>query len=125
MEGRNLDTIRSHRDLVVWQLGMELAVAVYDLVKSFPKSELYGMTSQLTRAAVSVPANIAEGHARTSRKDYAHFVAIARGSLMETETYLMLAARLGYLSEAQAEPTLQLITRISKMLLSLRNKLTQ
>jgi four helix bundle protein len=80
---------------------------------------------QLTRAAASVPANIAEGNARGSRKDYAHFLAVAKGSLMESETFLMLAVRLKYLSPAEAEPVLALITDISKMLTSLRRRLLE
>jgi four helix bundle protein len=81
------------------------------------------MTAQLTRAVASVPANIAEGHARATRKDYANFLAIAKGSLMETETFLMLAVRLGYTSEEQAKPSLSLITEISKMITAIRIKL--
>jgi four helix bundle protein len=115
--------IRSHRDLIVWAKAMDLVVMVYRLCDRFPKSELYRLVSQITRAAASVPANIAEGHARSSRREYAHFVAIAKGSLMETETFLMLAARLGYLTEADVAPALALVTEISKMLTSLRVKL--
>lgn len=81
------------------------------------------MVSQVTRAVASVPANIAEGHARGSRKDYAHFLAVAKGSLMETETFLMLALRLNYLTEDQSRPALTLVTEISKMLTSLRSRL--
>jgi four helix bundle protein len=75
------EAIRSHRDLIVWQKAMDLVVLVYQLCDRFPNSELYRLVSQLTRAAVSVPANIAEGHARATRRDYAHFIAMARGSL--------------------------------------------
>lgn len=96
---------------------------IYDLSKLFPKEETYRMTSQITRSAVSVPANIAEGHARGTAKDYANFLAIAKGSLMETETYVMLAIRLQYITSAQAQPALDLITEVSKMLTSLRSKL--
>jgi four helix bundle protein len=115
--------IRSHRDLVAWQKAMDLAVAVYEISKQFPRQEMYGLTSQITRAAASVPANIAEGHARGSAKDYANFIAVAKGSLMETETFLMLSVRLGYLTDSCAEPVLHLITEISKMLTALRASL--
>ena len=115
--------IESHRDLIVWQKGMDLVVQVYRLTDSFPKSELYRLTSQLTRAAASVPANIAEGHARATAKDYANFLAIAKGSLMETETLLMLACRLGYLGEEASRPVLDTVTEISKMLTVMRNRL--
>lgn len=113
----------SHRDLVVWQKSMDLAVQVYRLTGRFPRSEMYRLTSQVTRAAASVPANIAEGNARGSRRDYANFLAIAKGSLNETETFLILALRLGYLREHELAPTLFLITEIGKMLTALRARL--
>jgi len=103
---------------------MDLAVEVYRLSKTFPKDETYRLTAQITRAVASVPANIAEGHARSSARDFAHFVAIAKGSLMETETFLMLAVRLGYVREEAARPVLELVTEISKMLTSLRTRLS-
>lgn len=115
--------IESHRDLVVWQKAMDLAVNVYKLCSSFPPDERFRLTSQITRAASSVPANIAEGHARATRKDYANFLAIAKGSLMEAETFLTLAVRLQYLSNAQAARAQQLITEISKMITAIRSKL--
>jgi four helix bundle protein len=101
---------------------MDLAVQVYRLSEKFPQSEQYRPTSQITRAVVSVPANIAEGYARSATNDYARFLAIAKGSLMETETFLMLAIRLGYLSNEHVSPTLSEITEISKMLTALRNR---
>lgn len=115
--------IQSHRDLVVWQKAMEMTVEVYRLTEGFPRSEIYGLTSQVRRAAASVPANIAEGQARGTTRDYAHFLSVARGSLMETETFLTLSLRLGYLTEDASASTLALITEISKMLTALRNKL--
>jgi len=115
--------ISSHRDLVVWQRAMDLVVEVYRLSSRFPGDERFRLTSQITRAAASVPANIAEGHARSTAKEYAHFLAIAKGSLMETETFLMLAIRLGYLAEQQATPALAMITQTSKMLTRLRSRL--
>ena len=92
-----MSKIESHRDLLVWQKAMDLAVQIYRLASLFPQNEIYRLTSQITRAAASVPANIAEGHTRGSRKDYAHFLVIAKGSLMETETFLMLSVRLSYI----------------------------
>lgn len=115
--------IRSHRDLVVWQKGMDLVVLVYRIADGFPADERYRLTSQLTRAAASVPANIAEGHARATARDYAHFLTVAFGSLMETETFLMLAVRLGYRDRDAIAPSLALITELSKMIISLRNKI--
>lgn len=115
--------VESHRDLVVWQLGMELVERVYEIARALPDTERYGLVSQMTRAAVSVPANIAEGHARGSRKDYARFISIARGSLMEVETYLMLIPRLGFQPESALQPVLDLLTRVAQMLTSLHNRL--
>jgi four helix bundle protein len=123
MAGEAPKKIESHRDLIVWQKAMDLVVQVYGLTGAFPPSEIYRLVAQVTRAAASVPANIAEGHARSSRKDFANFLAIARGSLMETETFLMLAIRLGYLQGGAAASTLELIVEISKMLTVLRQKL--
>ncbi len=118
-----MDRIQSHRDLIVWQKAMDLTVGIYTLTKRFPKEEAYRLTSQLTRAAASVPANIAEGHARGSANQYSHSLAIAKGSLMETETFLTLAVRLSYLTQDEAQPAHRLITEISKMLTALRGRL--
>ena len=90
--------IRSHRDLVVWQKGIRLVTEVYRLSKRFPREELYGLTSQTRRAVVSVPANIAEGNRRSSTKDYANFLSIAHGSLMEVDTLIEVAVQLEYLA---------------------------
>jgi four helix bundle protein len=118
-------TVRSHKDLDVWQLSMEFVERIYALAKRLPDSERYGLISQMTRAAVSVPANIAEGNARGTRRDYAQFVSIARGSLMEVETYVLLAVRLEYVRQEAVDDLLALVTRISKMLGSLRRRLLQ
>jgi four helix bundle protein len=88
---------RSYKDLVAWQKSMELVTAVYRATTIFPKDELFGITSQLRRAAVSIPSNIAEGQGRLSEKEFRHFLGQARGSLMEVETQLQIAENLGYL----------------------------
>lgn len=120
--------IQSHRDLTVWKLGMEIAEAVYQITREFPKDELYGLTSQLRRAAVSVPANIAEGNARSSTKEYLHMLSVSVGSLAEVETYLELAIRLHYSSPASIHKLEELIGQERRMLRglqrSLRNKLS-
>jgi len=95
--------VRDFRKIKVWQLADGLAVAVYEVSKSFPREEIYGLTSQIRRAASSVPANIVEGASRESTKDYAHFLAIARGSLAETQYFLHLAKRLDYVDDERAE----------------------
>ena len=114
--------IESHRDLIVWQKAMELAVLIYPLTKDFPKTGNYRLTSQLTRAATSVPANIAEGHARGTRKDYANFLSIAKGSLAQTETFLLIARELNFTTLENTNSALSLIVKIGKMLTSLRSK---
>jgi four helix bundle protein len=117
--------IESHRDLHAWQRAMEYVVEIYKLSSSFPKEELYGLTSQLRRAAVSVPANIAEGHSRATAKDYASFLAISRGSLMESQTLLQIAVRLGFISDSSCMSAFQLCEETSKMLTSLRSRLLE
>ena len=118
-----MEKIESHRDLKVWQKGMDLAAEAYRLAKLMPRTEEFRLTSQLLRAAASVPANLAEGHARGTRKDYANFVSIARGSLAETETFLLLAVRAELLTEQQTQKALELATELGKMLTVLRQRL--
>src|SRR5262245_48278962 len=96
--------VKSYRDLLVWQKAMNLVVESYRLANQLPKSELYGLTSQIQRAAISVPANIAEGHGRDHLGDYLRHLSIANGSLMELETHLLLIHRLAYLSIEDIEP---------------------
>lgn len=115
--------MRGYEDLAVWQKAMDLAVMIYALGPVMPKSELYGMTNQMQRAASSVPANIAEGYQRGTRKDYARFIAIARGSLAETETFLMLAMRVELLPHAAAEPCLEAAREVGRMLTRLKQRL--
>ena len=91
--------MRDYTKIEAWKLADDLTVAIYERTKSFPKEELYGLTSQIRRAAYSVPANIAEGASRESKKDYLHFLYIARGSLSEAQYFIHLAQRLGYLSD--------------------------
>ncbi|HEX5481579.1 MAG TPA: four helix bundle protein [Terriglobia bacterium] len=115
----------SHRDLIVWQKAMDLTIEIYRLAARFPRDETYRLVNQITRAAASVPANIAEGRGRGGRKDFANFLAIAKGSLMETETFLILTIRLGYVDQKEADSALDLITEISKMLTRLRRRLLE
>jgi four helix bundle protein len=93
--------MRPHEKLDVWRKAIEFVLEVYKATESFPKEEKFGLTSQVRRAAVSVPANLAEGAARSSRKEFAHFISNAQGSASEVETELLIAYRLGYLSEAK------------------------
>src|SRR5438046_7107973 len=95
--------MRDYTKIEAWRLADDLTVAVYGRTRLFPREEIYGLTSQLRRAAYSVPANIVEGASRKSERDYLHFLYIARGSLSETQYFLHLAQRLGYLSLQEAE----------------------
>lgn len=119
-------SVDSYRDLIVWQKSMDLVVVCYEITKSFPPNEVYGLTSQLKRAAVSIPANIAEGHGRHGLGEYIHFLGIAQGSLREMETHLLIAKRLDFISSDKLNIALDLSTEISKMISgltrSLRNK---
>ena len=115
--------VRDYRELEAWRLAMDLAEAVYGLTRQFPRTEEYRLTSQLLRAAVSVPANIAEGNARASRKDYARFVSIARGSLAETETFLMLARRFGLSRPDVIDSVLSEADRVGRILNGLHRSL--
>ncbi len=114
----------SYQDLMVWQRGMDLAEEVYRLSRIMPKTEEYRLVGQLLRAVVSVPANIAEGHARKTRKDYANFIGIAKGSLAETETLLLLAVRVKLLHEQAAGTALQLTDELGRMLNVLGQRLS-
>lgn len=91
--------MRAHEKLDAWKKAVEFVVAVYRVTESFPKDEKFGLTSQIRRAAVSIPANIAEGAARSSNKEYLHFISIAQGSSSELETELLIAQKLGFLNE--------------------------
>jgi four helix bundle protein len=106
----------SYRDLIAWRRAMDLVTDVYRATRSFPRDELYGLTNQLRRAAVSVPSNIAEGQARFSRKEFHHFLSHARGSLVEIETQITIAQNLGYLSPPQVGPLLDKASELGKVL---------
>jgi four helix bundle protein len=96
-------TMRDYRKIEAWRLADDLTVAVYECTRSFPREEIYGLTAQLRRASCSVPANIVEGASRESKRDYLHFLYIARGSLSEAQYFVHLARRLGYLSAKDAD----------------------
>ncbi|MET3580404.1 four helix bundle protein [Mesorhizobium robiniae] len=114
----------SYKDLIVWQQAMDLAVAVYGATKSWPKEELYGLTSQVRRAATSVPANIAEGYGREVRGSYQQFLRIAQGSLKELETQLLIAERTGIAPNATAASLLASTESVGKLLRLLIRKLS-
>ena len=113
--------MRNYRNLQAWQVSFELARLVYELTESFPQHEIFGLTAQMRRAAVSIPSNLAEGAGRGGKKDFAHFVTMARASLNELETQLLLAQALGYWEMTDAMQ--QRIERLFALLNGLRNSL--
>lgn len=116
--------VSHYADLTVWQASMNWVEGIYTLTKEFPRDEIYGLTSQLRRAAVSVPANIGEGSARSSTKELLHFLAIARGSLAEAETLLLLARRLQMGPEGKYGSLLEESDKVGRMLSGLKKSLT-
>lgn len=115
--------IQSFRDLEVWKLSMDLAAECYRVTKVFPKDELFGMTSQIRRSASSIPANIAEGHGREHTKEFLNHLSIARGSLMEVQTHLLLCHRVGLLNEPEMNSLMPICERVNQMLSRLRQSL--
>ena len=113
----------SYQNLLVWQKAMDLTADIYKLVKKLPKEEIYALSSQMRRAVVSIPSNIAEGRDRNTNKEFVHFLTIARGSKAELETQLLVCVRVGYLSENEIAETMNLLIEVGKMLTSLINKL--
>lgn len=117
------ETVRDYKDLLVWQRAMELAEEVYRLSRKLPREESFALGDQLRRAAVSVPSNIAEGSGRDTRKEYAHFLSIAIGSIRELETQLLIAVRVGHLSTADCRTAFGLLSETSRLLHAIRSKL--
>ena len=115
---------RRHHDLVAWQVSVELVKSLYELTDTFPAKETYGLTAQIRRAAVSVPSNIAEGAARTTRREVAHYLSIARGSLSEIDTQVTIAKKLGYIgNDEEIQQALdRLFGLIGGLLKSVRTK---
>lgn len=114
---------RSYQGLIAWQKAMSLAEAAYLLAGRLPDRERFGLWSQITRAAASVPANIAEGHGRHGQREFANFVSIAKGSLAELETFLLLAERLHYLEQAETVEALTLADEVGRLLTRLHQSL--
>ncbi len=113
---------RDYKELIVWQKAMEMVTEIYKATQRFPKEEQYGLTSQLRRAAVSVPSNIAEGQGRLTRGEFRQFLGQAKGSLAEIDTQLMISANLGYLSDSNS--ILERTAEVARLLNGLLNSLT-
>ena len=116
---------QSYSDLLVWQKSMQLVTDTYKITDRFPKNELFGLTSQLKRAIVSVPSNIAEGQGRNSTKEFIYHLSIAYGSLMEAETQIQIAANLYFIEQAAADKLLSQAAEVGRMLNGLSKSLMQ
>ncbi len=114
-----------YRDLIVWQKAMDMADSVYDLTATFPEAERYGLISQMRRCAISVPSNIAEGHARAGTREFLQFISFAKGSVAELETQLIFAQRRGWVKEDVATNTYFLCEEINRMLTATQKSLKQ
>jgi four helix bundle protein len=125
VRSRSQSVINGYRDLLVWQRAMDLVIEACGLTKRFPSEEKYALAQQLRRAAVSVPSNIAEGHGRKHLGDYVRHVSIARGSLMEMETQLLIAGRMGYMSNGEEEHVIAQTSEVGRMLSGLLRALTK
>jgi len=113
----------SYRDLIAWKKGMQLVGAIYDATDSFPQHEIYGLTSQLRRAAVSIPSNIAEGQAHYTNREFVRFLRHARGSLAEIETQVLISKDRGYLREEQADRLITQADELGRVLSGLINSM--
>ncbi|MGB3651876.1 MAG: four helix bundle protein [Rivularia sp. (in: cyanobacteria)] len=114
----------SHREQFIWKRGIEISVICYQLTQNFPKAELYGLTSQIRRAAVSIPSNIAEGYGRTSNNEYIRFLQIALGSLRELDTQLIIARRVGLAAESELfSKAMKEVDEMQRIMVTTLNKL--
>ena len=112
-----MSSIKSYKDLLIWQKGFEIVISTYKQTKSFPQEELYALTNQIKRASVSIPSNIAEGYGRNTDKSFSHFIDIARGSLYELETQLLIAKELEFIQDLNMfNHVISLINEESKMI---------
>lgn len=117
--------IRSYRDLEVWKKAMDLVIECYKITKKFPKTEIYGLTSQLQRVAVSIPSNIAEGHQRQHSKEFLQHLSIAYASIAELETDIEIAKRLNYINKDQSNNVFTKASEIARMINGLRKSITK
>jgi four helix bundle protein len=111
-----MQKVRSYQDLVAWQKAMELVTEIYRVSQKFPKEEVFGLTSQIRRAAVSIPSNIAEGRGKFSKGDFQYFLGHARGSLSEVETHILIARNLNYLTNTEIDHIMELAAEVGRLL---------
>ena len=117
--------VKNYRELIAWQKSMDLVEEIYRDSKSFPREELYGLTSQIRRAGVSIPSNIAEGQGRRTTPDFLRHLSIAYGSLREVETQILIAGRLGYVAETTVERLMDRTGEVGRLLNGLMSSLTR
>ncbi len=108
--------VRSYKDLVAWQKAMDLVTEIYRVSHKFPREEIFALTNQLRRAAVSIPSNIAEGQGKSSRKEFLYFLGNAKGSLSEVETQILIARNLGYIVDEELTPLLNIAAEVGRIL---------
>jgi four helix bundle protein len=118
-------SVKDYRELIVWQKAMDLVEAIYRTTAGFPKEGVYGLTSQLRRAAVSVPSNIAEGNGRNTTRDYVHFLGVAYGSIKEMETQVLIAERLQYIDAGRCDKLVKATGEIARLMSGLMNSLNR
>ena len=124
-ENRRRPTVRNYRDLLVWQKGIEMVKGVYLLTGTFPRTERFGLVDQIRRAAVSIPSNIAEGHARQHEKEFRQFLHVSLGSLAELDTQLTIAAELGYVGGSDREALYAQIVELRRMVSGLLKRVRE
>ena len=121
-----MSAIKSYKDLLIWQKGFQIVISTYKLIKDFPQEELYALTSQIKRASVSIPSNIAEGYGRNTEKSFGHFIDISRGSLYELETQLLIAKELEFIQDLDMfNHVISLINEESKMINAFYNSISK
>ena len=118
-----MTVVKDYRDLIVWQKAMDLVETIYRTTAAFPREEIYGLTSQIRRAAISIPSNIAEGNGRNTTRDYVHFLGMAYGSVKEVETQVLIAERLRYIDSSDSNGLVQMTTEIARLISGLANSL--
>lgn len=120
-----MNAVKDYRDLIVWQKAMDLVEAIYHTTTAFPKEEIYGLTSQIRRAAVSIPSNIAGGNGRNTTRDYVHFLGMAYGSVKEVETQVLIAERLRYITSSRSNELVQMTAEVARLTSGLMNSLNR
>ncbi len=117
--------LKDYRELIAWQRAVDLVEMIYRMTADFPKTEVYALTSQIRRAAVSIPSNVAEGQGRRTTRDFLYFLSVANGSLKEVETQIIVSQRLGFLDEHKKSKLIDLTTEVGRLISGLRKSLEQ